>query len=128
LELGVEWPVPAPAFELIVFGVSGVEWPVLALALELIVFGVGGVEWPVPAPAFAPDSKTGLLMVEPSSINNHVHFAVIHIDSIFQSAHLIPVYGPEMLPAAIKFHHTLDIFTLFYVNKYADHHAFEIAY
>ncbi|KAG1791957.1 uncharacterized protein BJ212DRAFT_1283203, partial [Suillus subaureus] len=70
---------------------------------------------------------TGLWMVEPSSIDNNVHFAVIHVDSIFRSAHLIPVYGTELLPTVIKSHHVLDIFTLFYVNKYADHHTFEIA-
>ncbi|KAG1731185.1 uncharacterized protein EDB91DRAFT_1058869, partial [Suillus paluster] len=71
-----------------------------------------------------PDDKTGLWMVEPSSIENRAHFAVIHVESIFRSAHLIPVYGTEPLPSVIKFHHTLDIFTLFYVNN---HHAFEIA-
>ncbi|KAG0699683.1 hypothetical protein DFH29DRAFT_1014016 [Suillus ampliporus] len=74
-----------------------------------------------------PDDETGLWMVEPSSIENRTHFAVIHVESIFRSAHLIPVYGTEPLPSVIKFHHTLDIFTLFYVNKYANHHAFEIA-
>jgi hypothetical protein len=74
----------------------------------------------------APDDETGLWMVEPSSIDGHAHFAVIHIETIFRSAHLIPVYGTELLPVAIKSHHVLDIFTLFYVNRYADHHAFEI--
>ncbi|KAG1734914.1 uncharacterized protein EDB91DRAFT_1238333 [Suillus paluster] len=73
-----------------------------------------------------PNDETGLWMVEPSSIENCAHFAVIHVESIFRSAHLIPVYGTEPLPSVIKSHHTLDIFTLFYVNKYADHHAFEI--
>ncbi|KAG2039892.1 hypothetical protein BDR03DRAFT_932956 [Suillus americanus] len=75
---------------------------------------------------FYPCAVTGLWMVEPSSINGHAHFAVIHVELIFWSAHLIPVYGIEPLPTAIKSHHVLDIFTLFYVNRYADHHAFEI--
>ncbi|KAG1756916.1 uncharacterized protein EDB91DRAFT_1233597 [Suillus paluster] len=74
-----------------------------------------------------PDDDTGMWMVKPSSIGDHAHFAVIHVDTIFRSAHLIPVYGTEPLPLPIKFHHVLDIFTLFYVNRYADHHAFEIA-
>ncbi|KAG1831213.1 hypothetical protein DFJ58DRAFT_719586 [Suillus subalutaceus] len=52
---------------------------------------------------------------------------IVSVDTIFRSAHLIPVYGTDMLPLVIKSHHVLDIFTLFYVNKYADHHAFEIA-
>ncbi|KAG1765450.1 hypothetical protein EDD22DRAFT_978772 [Suillus occidentalis] len=73
-----------------------------------------------------PDDETGLWMVKLSSINGHTHFAVIHVELIFWSAHLIPVYGIEPLPTAIKSHHVLDIFTLFYVNRYTDHHAFEI--
>ncbi|KAG0699194.1 hypothetical protein DFH29DRAFT_983604 [Suillus ampliporus] len=74
-----------------------------------------------------PDDDTGMWMVKLSSIGIHAHFMVIHVDTIFRSAHLIPVYGTEPLPLPIKFHHVLDIFTLFYVNRYADHHAFEIA-
>lgn len=75
----------------------------------------------------APDDDTGMWMVEPSSVDGRTHFAVIHVDTIFHSAHLIPVYGTDILPLAIKSHHILDIFTLFYINRYADHHAFEIA-
>ncbi|KAG1886992.1 hypothetical protein F4604DRAFT_1889809 [Suillus subluteus] len=74
----------------------------------------------------APDNDTGMWMVKSSSTGDHV-FAVIHADTIFRSAHLIPVYGTDPLPSVIKPHHVLEIFTLFYVNKYADHHAFEIA-
>ncbi|KAG2068833.1 hypothetical protein BDR04DRAFT_1023475 [Suillus decipiens] len=65
-------------------------------------------------------------MVEPSSIDGHAHFTVIHVDTIFHSTHLIPVYGTDMLPLEIKSHHVLNIFTLFHVNKYANHHIFEI--
>jgi len=75
----------------------------------------------------APDSDTGMWTVQPSFTANESHFAVIHIDAIFRAAHLIPVYGSTPLSPLIKFHHVLDVFTLFYVNKYADHHAFEIA-
>ncbi|KAG2090117.1 uncharacterized protein F5147DRAFT_748270 [Suillus discolor] len=77
----------------------------------------------------APDPDTGMWMVKPAfSANRTPHFAVIHIDTIFRAAHLIPVYGTALLSPLIKFHHVLDIFKLFYVNKFADHHAFEIAY
>ncbi|KAG1795560.1 uncharacterized protein BJ212DRAFT_1235322, partial [Suillus subaureus] len=51
---------------------------------------------------------------------------VIHIDTIFCAAHLIPVFGTTLLLPSIKFHHVLDIFTLFYVNRFTNHHAFEI--
>ncbi|KAG2051938.1 hypothetical protein BDR06DRAFT_983321 [Suillus hirtellus] len=62
------------------------------------------------------------------SANCTPHFAVIHIDTIFCTAHLIPVYGTALLSPLIKFHHVLDIFKLFYVNKFANHHAFKITY
>ncbi|KAG2343983.1 hypothetical protein BDR05DRAFT_975684 [Suillus weaverae] len=74
-----------------------------------------------------PDDDTRMWMVEPSPVDQHTHFTVIHVDTIFRSAHLIPVYSTDILPLVIKSHHVLNIFTLFYVNKYADHHAFKIA-
>ncbi|KAG2122561.1 hypothetical protein BD769DRAFT_1629210 [Suillus cothurnatus] len=76
----------------------------------------------------APDPNTGMWMVKPAfSAQNTPHFAIIHIDTIFCAAHLLPVFGTVLLSPSIKFHHVLDIFKLFYVNKFADHHAFEIA-
>jgi hypothetical protein len=76
----------------------------------------------------APDPDTGMWLVKPAfAANRTPHFAVIHIDTIFRAAHLIPVYGIAPLSPLIKYHHVLDIFKLFYVNKFADHHAFEIA-
>ncbi|KAG2754832.1 hypothetical protein P692DRAFT_20720601 [Suillus brevipes Sb2] len=76
----------------------------------------------------APDPDTGMWMVKPAfSAHNTPHFAIIHIDTIFRAAHLLPVFGTVPLSPSIKFHHVLDIFKLFYVNKFADHHAFEIA-
>ncbi|KAG2342609.1 hypothetical protein BDR05DRAFT_885826, partial [Suillus weaverae] len=68
----------------------------------------------------SPNNDTGMWMVKSSSTGDHT-FAVIHV----RSAHLIPVFGTDPLPS-IKSHHVLEIFTLFYVNKYADHHTFEI--
>ncbi|KAG1721051.1 hypothetical protein EDB19DRAFT_1962612 [Suillus lakei] len=76
----------------------------------------------------APDPDTGMWMVKPAfSAQNTPHFTIIHIDTIFHAAHLLPVFGTVLLSPSIKFHHVLDIFKLFYVNKFADHHAFEIA-
>ncbi|KAG1850945.1 hypothetical protein F4604DRAFT_1687040, partial [Suillus subluteus] len=75
-----------------------------------------------------PDPDTGMWMVKPAfSAQNAPHFAIIHIDTIFRAAHLLPVFGTIPLSPSIKFHQVLDIFKLFYVNKFADHHAFEIA-
>ncbi|KAG2100480.1 uncharacterized protein F5147DRAFT_747167 [Suillus discolor] len=75
-----------------------------------------------------PDPDTGMWMVKPAfAAQNTPHFVVIYIDTIFRAAHLIPVFGTTPLSPSIKFYHVLDIFKLFYVNKFADHHAFEIA-
>ncbi|KAG8218125.1 hypothetical protein J3R82DRAFT_3657 [Butyriboletus roseoflavus] len=66
-------------------------------------------------------------MVCPSYLLNHLpNYAVIHLDSIYHAAHLIPVYGTNHIPWNIKPHHCYDTFHAFYVNKYIDHHAFEI--
>ena len=53
-------------------------------------------------------------------------FAVIHINSIFHAAHLIPMFAeaPQLPPQGIHPHHSYDYFHLFYVNEFTDHHAF----
>ncbi|KAG1814509.1 hypothetical protein DFJ58DRAFT_661483, partial [Suillus subalutaceus] len=72
---------------------------------------------------------TGMWIVCPEyRANNTLEHAVIHIDAIYRAAHLIPVYGTEFLPQELKFYHSYDVFQTYYVNKYADHHAFEIAF
>jgi hypothetical protein len=53
---------------------------------------------------------------------------IIHLDTIVQASHLLPVFGEECVSKTLSFTDTLDTFTRFYVNKYADHHTFEIAF
>ncbi|KAI9568758.1 hypothetical protein HD554DRAFT_2021677, partial [Boletus coccyginus] len=50
----------------------------------------------------------------------------IHIESIYHAAHLIPVYGTDPILLEIKPHHSYNAFKSFYINKYTDHHSFEI--
>ena len=45
-----------------------------------------------------------------------------------RGAHLTPVYGNVQLPTDIQHTDTLNIFQAYYVNKYINHHAFEIAF
>lgn len=52
---------------------------------------------------------------------------VIHLDAFLRAAHLIPVYGNREIPLNFHFSYSLDSFESFYVNKYIDHHANEIA-
>ena len=77
----------------------------------------------------APDELTGMWKVSPELEDDDMHLSVIHIESILRAAHLIPCYGmdfvadyPDIDPSK-----TLNCFTSFYVNKYVDHNAFEIA-
>ncbi|KAH7909933.1 hypothetical protein BJ138DRAFT_1127279 [Hygrophoropsis aurantiaca] len=75
------------------------------------------------------DEDTGMWMVRPGKrADGSRNLAVIHIETIYRAAHLIPIYGTEPIPESIKHYHSYDAFRGFYVNKYADHHAFEIAF
>ncbi|KAG1897368.1 uncharacterized protein F5891DRAFT_1129955 [Suillus fuscotomentosus] len=74
------------------------------------------------------NEDTGMWMVGPIfHEDGSQNLAVIHIDTIFRAAHLIPIYGSEYIPHSLKFYHSIDSFHSFYVNKFTDHHAFEIA-
>lgn len=77
-----------------------------------------------------PDPVTGMWKVKPDYDRHHKPvLAVISVDSIFRAAHLIGVSGSQCIPRH-GFDHSksLDSFQSFYVNKYADHHAHEIAF
>jgi hypothetical protein len=77
----------------------------------------------------SPDEDTGMWVVEPDILEDGTHFAaVIHLDTIFRAAHLIAVYGDKFVPTYLTFTQSLDAFRAFYVNKYIDHHAFEVAF
>ena len=66
------------------------------------------------------DKNTGMWVVEPDILDDRrPQTAVIHLDTIVHLAHLLPIYEEER---------ALDTFSEFYVNKFADHHAFEIAF
>jgi hypothetical protein len=75
------------------------------------------------------DENTGMWIVEPDvDASGSPLVAVIHLDSILRAAHLIGVCGDKCLPKGLAFHQSLDTFPAFYVNKFIDHHAFEIAF
>jgi hypothetical protein len=75
------------------------------------------------------DPGTGMWVVEPDITDNGEPItSVIHLDTIIRAAHLLPVFKEEFVSRDIFFSDTLDKFQLFYVNKFIDHHAFEIAF
>ncbi|KAG1819283.1 uncharacterized protein BJ212DRAFT_1446317 [Suillus subaureus] len=70
---------------------------------------------------------TGMYLVAPlTNDDGTLDLSIIHINCIFHAAHLIPLYGSNVLPRAITLHDSCNVFRAFYVNKYADHHAFEV--
>jgi hypothetical protein len=77
----------------------------------------------------APDDETGLWMVQPDFHDDGRPFlTIIPLESIIRAAHLIPVYRTSrFIRRSLTMHDVLDEFNLFYVNKYIDHHAFQIA-
>ncbi|KAH7930534.1 hypothetical protein BV22DRAFT_1191146 [Leucogyrophana mollusca] len=65
------------------------------------------------------DEDTGMWVVQPGfGEGGKREVAVIHIDTIYRAAHLIPVYGPDFIPADILFHQSYDVFRSFYVNNF----------
>lgn len=74
------------------------------------------------------DEDTGMWMVRPKVYDNGSPcISVVPLDRIFRAAHLLPIYGDDPIDS-ISPHDSLDVFPAFYVNKYIDHHAFQIAF
>lgn len=108
-----------------------------ARVLLLFSFKRGGIAYPCALVQWfvtvgdSPDNDTGMWIVEPEIDARHrgqKMTSVIHIDTILRAAHLIGVYGRDFVPTGLHFSHSLDVFRQFYVNKFADHHANEIAF
>ncbi|KAF7972371.1 hypothetical protein HWV62_18074 [Athelia sp. TMB] len=76
-----------------------------------------------------PDDTTGMWVVQPEvDENDRPLAAILHLDTILRASHLIPIFGTTTVPRGLSPAHSLDIFRAFYVNKFVDHHAFEIAF
>ena len=55
-------------------------------------------------------------------------FSVIHLNKIVRAAHLIGHAGHSTIPHELQHYHSLDTFTAFYINKFADYHAHQLAF
>ncbi|KAI5984105.1 hypothetical protein EDC04DRAFT_3005940 [Pisolithus marmoratus] len=90
--------------------------------------GMGGLHW-FSNISDGPDKDTGMWVVQPDyDADGQRELEVVHVHSILHGAHLIPVYGHTHLPTNVQYTNSLDVFQAYYVNKYIDHHAFEIAF
>ncbi|KAF7979332.1 hypothetical protein HWV62_42747 [Athelia sp. TMB] len=76
-----------------------------------------------------PDEETGMWIVQPDVYDDGSPvLAVIHLDTVVRAAHLIGAYGETFVPKSITHDTSLDAFYSYYVNKFADHHSFAIAF
>ncbi len=77
-----------------------------------------------------PDEDTGMWVVQPRFVGNPRKrsplLSVIHLSTIVRAAHLIGVSIDKPVPEGLQSCDTLDYFPSFFVNKYIDHHAFEL--
>ena len=74
------------------------------------------------------DPMTGMWVLQPDIICGRCKKSVLHLNTFYWGAHLILVYGKKKLLVGFHFSYSLDVFHAFYVNKYIDHHANEIAF
>jgi hypothetical protein len=73
-----------------------------------------------------PDPITGMWRVWPELRGSQPVRAIVHIGTILHNVHLISVFSTGYIPQQLHYSKSLDIFSSFYVNKYADHHSFEV--
>ena len=75
------------------------------------------------------DDSTGMWIVRPSSTRGRRDKSVLHLDCLLRAAHLIPVYADNQpLPLDFHYSYSLHAFGAYYVNKYIDHNANELAF
>ena len=75
----------------------------------------------------APDEDVGMWVVQPEvHSDGSPEISVIHLDCVIRAAHLLPVFGDRFISKDITFYNSLDAFKAFYVNRFIDHHAFEL--
>ncbi|KAH9857661.1 hypothetical protein C2E23DRAFT_719558 [Lenzites betulinus] len=101
----------------------------LSFKFEGVVYNCAVVHW-FQRTSDRPDEDTGMWIVKPSYIRGRRSaplLSVIHIDTIYRAAHLIGVSnGSRIELANLHYTQSLDVFERFYVNKFIDHHAFDL--
>ena len=74
-----------------------------------------------------PDEDTGMWKVQPFVRNGTLVTSVVHVRSLVRAAHLLPIFGSDLIDKRLNFDQTLDTFDMYYVNRFIDHNAFRIA-
>ena len=75
----------------------------------------------------SPDEDTGMWAIKKERESNGLPIIdFIYIDAIVQSCQLLPIYGRGMIPCQVTHMTSFNCFQAYYVNKFADHHLFEL--
>jgi hypothetical protein len=131
--------IPGPRHDCVFIDVGnpgvGMQGLLVARVYLFFKFPYGGVEYPCAlvhwySTSSERDPTTRLWVVQPETTRGGGrHMSVIHIDSIIRGAHLLPKFpSVAQVYREINYTNVLDLYKSFYVNKYIDHHAFEIAF
>ncbi|KAF8326760.1 hypothetical protein F5887DRAFT_899548 [Amanita rubescens] len=77
-----------------------------------------------------PCPQTGMWIVQRDrDENGRRELSIIHLETILRAAHLIGIAGDKMIPhGRVSYTNSLNAFKTFYVNKFIDYHAHEIAF
>jgi hypothetical protein len=69
----------------------------------------------------------GMWVVEPRLNPDGTRVSsIVNINALICAAHLLPVFDNKAVPRDLNCEETLDYFTIFYINRYVDHHSFLI--
>ena len=112
-------------------GILGLE---VAHAHLFFSFTLNGVKYPCALVHWfscttdTPSNVTGMHTIEPDYLpNGKPATAIVHLDTVFRAAHLLPVFSNHLALTKRQHHEqTLDLFSEFYVNRYVDYHAFKV--
>lgn len=76
-----------------------------------------------------PHPVTGMWQVRPdfNEAGNRLA-SVVSVDNILRGVHLLPVFAEEYTDLTMTFSDTLYAFHTYFINRYSDYHANEIAY
>ncbi|EMD31631.1 hypothetical protein CERSUDRAFT_78076 [Gelatoporia subvermispora B] len=71
--------------------------------------------------------RRGMWIVKPDTgPGGRQNLGVVPIRSILRAAHLMPRFGRSAVSREVTAYNSLDAYKRFYVNRYIDHHAFEV--
>jgi hypothetical protein len=75
-----------------------------------------------------PCPNTGMWIIQRELEHGKELKSIIHIDTILRGAHLIGIAADSFIPGDLEHTDSLNAFKTFFVNKYIDYHAHEMAF